>query len=85
MSALIMGRGVSTPEINRRQFIRYALVGMAAFNGVGIVVFSILGIVTASLIGIFIGGAIIGPGSVILWVMVAGGIIIWKISKRRAQ
>jgi len=61
------------------------IVLMATTSGVIAVVMGIVGLVFISLLGIFSGGSIIGLGSTILWFMVAGVIIIFKISGRRVN
>lgn len=50
---------------------------------IGVIIFGILGLVFAGIIGIYTSGAILGVGSVILWFMIAGAIIIYKISRRK--
>ena len=50
-----------------------------------VIVGSILGLITASLLMLFNGGSFIGYGSIIVWVIIGGGILIWKISKGNTQ
>jgi len=48
---------------------------------IGMVIAVIIGLIAAALLNIYTGGNIIGAGSTIIWIIVAGGIIIWKISQ----
>ena len=41
-----------------------------------------IGLVMAALLNIYEGGGVVGVVATILWAILAGGIIIWKISKR---
>lgn len=50
---------------------------------IGVVIFAIVGFIFAGILGIYSSGAIFGVGSTILWFIVAGGIIIYKISRRK--
>jgi len=61
------------------------IVLMATTSGVIAVVMGMVGLIFISLLGIFSGGSIIGMGSTLLWFMVAGVIIIFKISGRRVN
>ena len=61
------------------------IVLMGATSGVVAVVMGIVGLIFISLLGIFSGGSILGLGSTILWFIVAGIIIIIKISGRRVN
>lgn len=56
---------------------------MAIASLIGVVILTILGIVLASSLSIFSGGSLLGVGSAIMWVIVAGGIIIYKLNNRR--
>lgn len=51
-------------------------------SGFGIVIAGIFGLIIAAILNIYTGGSLIGIGSTILWLIIAGGIVIWKISKR---
>jgi len=57
------------------------LVMMFISSSVGIIIASILGFIMAAILNIYTGGNILGIGSTILWFIIAGGIIIWKIAR----
>ena len=60
------------------------LVLMAVSSGgIAIIVFGILGLIFAGMLQIFNIGGIIGTGSAIMWLIVAGVILIIKIANRR--
>ena len=48
---------------------------------IGVVIGAILGLVMAGLLNLYEGGGLLGLGATIIWFIVAGGIIIWKINK----
>lgn len=48
---------------------------------VGMIIGVILGLITSSLLFLYNGGSYIGPVSVLVWFIVAGGIIIWKMTR----
>ncbi len=52
-------------------------------GGIAVVVFGIIGLILAMLLTLFTAGSIFGAGSSIMWLIVAGTIIIFKASKRR--
>lgn len=56
---------------------------LALTSGVMTVVFLILGVVIGMMLNIIDGGSFVGVGSTLLWLIIAGGIIIWKISRRK--
>lgn len=60
-----------------------SLILMGVTNGIVLVVFTILGFIIAGLLTLINTGSIIATGSSIIWLIVAGGIIIWKIQSRR--
>lgn len=64
-------------------FLTLALMGIS--SGIAVIVFGIIGLVFAGLLSIFESGNILGVGSAIVWLIVAGIIIIWKISNRRVS
>jgi len=64
-------------------FLSLALMGMS--SGVATIVFGIMGLVFASLLAIFNSGNILGIGSALIYIIVAGVIIIFKINQRRAS
>ncbi len=49
---------------------------------IGMVIGALLGLIIAALLNIYDGGGIIGVGSTILWAIIAGGILIWKIAQK---
>ena len=49
---------------------------------IGIIIGVMVGLMMAAMLNIYSGGGIIGGGSTILWAIIAGGIIIWKIASR---
>ncbi len=46
---------------------------------VGMIVAVLFGFIIAAFLNIYTGGSVIGVGSTILWLIVAGGILVWKI------
>jgi hypothetical protein len=56
---------------------------MAVFDGVAVVVFGLLGLIFAIPLTLFDGGSVIGVGSSLLWVIVAGCIILYKIIMKK--
>lgn len=64
-------------------FLALALMGIS--SGIATVVLGIVGLVFVGLLQIFASGNIIGIGSAIVWLIVAGIIIIFKISHRRVS
>ena len=64
-------------------FLMLALMGIS--SGIATIIFGIVGLVFMGLIQIFESGSVFGLGSAILWLIVAGTIIIIKITKRRIQ
>ncbi len=61
------------------------LVLMAVSSGpIAVVVFGLLGIIFAGMLNIFSGGSIIGVGASLMWLIIAGVIIIIKASSRRS-
>jgi hypothetical protein len=51
-------------------------------SGVGVVVGAIMGLIIAGALNLFTLGSVFGVASSITWLIIAGGIIIWKISQR---
>ena len=51
-------------------------------SAIGVVIGAILGLIMAALLNVFAAGTWIGLGSTIVWLIIAGGIIIWKIAER---
>lgn len=66
-------------------FAYLTLVLMGLSSGIIAVASGILGLILITLLGIFDGGSLIGLGSALIWVICAGGILIWKMYKRRVQ
>lgn len=58
---------------------------MMISSGAGIVVGSILGLIFIGLLNLYTGGGIIGVGSALIWFIIAGVIILWKINDRRGS
>jgi hypothetical protein len=58
---------------------------MGISSGIAIVVFGLIGLVLMGIIQMFESGSIFGLASAIIWLVVAGIIIIVKITKRRIQ
>lgn len=55
---------------------------MMITTGIGIVIGAIIGLIFAALLNLYEGGGFIGIGSTLLWFIIAGGILIWKINQR---
>ena len=53
------------------------------FDGVAVVVFGLLGLIFAIPLTLFDGGSVIGVGASLLWVIVAGCIILYKIIMKK--
>lgn len=64
-------------------FLTLALMGMS--SGVAVIIFGVIGLIFISLINIFEGGNIIGFGSAMLWIIIAGAILIWKMTTKRSH
>jgi len=64
-------------------FMSLALLGIS--SGIMMVVFALLGLIFVSLLNILDTGSIIGIGSTLIWIFIAGAIIIYKLMKRRVQ
>jgi len=56
---------------------------MMITSGAGIVVGAIMGLIFGGLLNLYTGGGIIGIGSTIIWFIIAGAIIIYKINNLR--
>jgi hypothetical protein len=56
---------------------------MMISSGIGIVIASILGMVFAGILNLYTGGSILGVSSTIIWFIIAGGILIWKINQKK--
>lgn len=59
------------------------LVFMSFTSGIAMVFFAIIGVIVVGLMNLLDVGNIIGVGSAVIWLFVAGIIIIYKISQRR--
>lgn len=64
-------------------YLFLALMGIS--SGIATIIFGIIGLVFMGLIQMFESGSIFGLASAIIWLIVAGVIIIFKITKRRIQ
>ena len=60
-----------------------ALMGVA--SAIDVIIFKIAGLIVIGLLNFLETGSAVGMGSTIIWAVVAGGILIFKISKRRIQ
>lgn len=56
---------------------------MMISSGGGIVIGAIMGMIFGAMLNLFDGGSIIGVTSTVIWFIIAGAIIIWKINKER--
>jgi hypothetical protein len=66
-------------EIMMTAMFYSTLVGMALSSSTGAIIFGLLGLLIPVLLGVINGGSIIGVGSGILWVLIAGIIMIMKL------
>lgn len=57
---------------------------MMISNLIGIIFMGIIALIIAGLLNIYESGSFIGLGSTMLWFIVAGSILIWKISRRES-
>jgi hypothetical protein len=48
----------------------------------GIIFAFIIGIIIAGVLGLLVIGSVFGLGSIVIWLIISGGILIWKISNR---
>jgi len=64
-------------------FLMLAL--MAVSSGIGVVIFGTVGLSFLGMLNLFQTGSIFGMASSFIWIIIAGGIIIWKVSKRQVQ
>lgn len=64
-------------------YLMLALMGIS--SGIATIIFGIIGLVFMGIIQIFESGNVFGMASAIIWLIVAGIIIIIKITKRRIQ
>ncbi len=59
---------------------------MLISSGVGIIIGGIVGLIMAALLTLYNpGSGILGRGSTILWFIIAGAILVWKINQRRNE
>lgn len=58
------------------------LVFMMIGSPIAMVFGALLGIISGSLLSIIDGGSFIGTGAAVMWLVVAGAIMIWKLSRR---
>ncbi len=49
---------------------------------IGMIIGTFIGLIIAALLNFYEGGSLLGTGSTIIWAIIAGGIIIWKIAQR---
>lgn len=64
-------------------FLMLALMGIS--SGIATIVLAIIGLAFMGMVQIFESGSIFGLGSAIIWLIVAGGIIIYKINNKRVS
>jgi hypothetical protein len=64
-------------------FLMLALMGIS--SGIATIVLGLIGLAFMGMVQIFESGSVFGFGSAILWLIVAGAILIWKINQRRIQ
>ncbi|KKL68885.1 hypothetical protein LCGC14_2120540, partial [marine sediment metagenome] len=55
---------------------------MLTGSAITIIIGVIVGLIVASMLTLYYGGTLFGPASSIIWIIIAGGILIWKISQR---
>lgn len=56
---------------------------MVIVERMAVVIFAMLGFIMAAVLSIYSGGSVIGWGSSIMWLVIAGSILIWKIGKTK--
>jgi len=56
---------------------------MAITSGIAMVIFILLGVIFASALTLLTSGSIIGVGSVVMWLICAGIILIVRLNSRR--
>jgi hypothetical protein len=64
-------------------FLSLVMLGLS--SGVMVVIFAIIGLIFVSLLNLLDTGSIIGMGSMLIWIFIAGAIIIYKLMGRRVQ
>ena len=52
---------------------------------IGMIIGVFIGLIIATLLNLYEGGGILGVGATVIWAIVAGGIIIWKIAQGRGE
>jgi hypothetical protein len=52
-------------------------------TSIGMIIAVFVGIILAGILMIYNGGTLIGSASAVMWLIISGGIIIWKITTRR--
>lgn len=62
-------------------FLLLALMGIS--SGIAVIVLGLIGLTLMGMVQIFESGSAFGMSSAIIWLIVAGAIIIWKITNRR--
>lgn len=58
---------------------------MAISSAIASIVLGVLGLMAMISMNLLIGGSFFGIGSTFIWLIIAGGIIIWKLTQRRVQ
>ena len=65
-------------------FLVLILVLMAVMSSaIVVIIMGVVGLIIAGLLAIFNMGSIFAIGSMVIWLVIAGGILIWKLSQRR--
>ena len=62
-------------------FLIIILVMMAISDRIIMVIMALIGVIIATILNIYTGGTVLGAGSIIIWLFVAGFILIWKIER----
>lgn len=55
---------------------------IAVSSPIAMVILMMVGIIVAGILGLVTSGSVFGVGSAIIWLIISGGIIIWKLSRR---
>lgn len=64
-------------------YLTLALMGLS--SATASIILGIIGLILMSLMNLIIGGSVFGIGSSIIWIIIAGGILIYKYQNRRVQ
>lgn len=61
-------------------FMTIPLIGLS--SGAATVILSMVSMIIAGILNLYENGSYVGVGATILWFMIAGGVLLWKISRR---